>query len=137
MNHAANDLVDETPILQRRVARANFLVGPREQTLRSELLQGQQAGAVAIVDVVVVVGNGVSNIGDLRLETRLFPIEKSFTQIAQAPRIARRAVFQDALAGLEHQVEAGKVRVPRFQFINDTQRLEVVLESAVVAHAGI
>jgi hypothetical protein len=46
-------------------------------------------------------------------------------------------VFEDALARFEGQVEALELGVFLFQFIHHAQRLQVVLEAAVLLHAGV
>jgi hypothetical protein len=71
VDHPPHGLVDhpalarspETPGARRRM--------PGEQRHRFELRDVEQAGAQAVVDVVVVVGDLVGQIGDLRFERRL------------------------------------------------------------------
>ena len=86
---------------------------------------------------MVVVGDGISDVRNLRLEPGLAALEKALADLAEFSCIARRAVLQDALAGLEHQVQPRELGVLRFEFVDDTQRLQVVLEAAVITHAGV
>jgi len=46
-------------------------------------------------------------------------------------------MFEDALPGLEHQVEAWEVGVLGLKLINDTQGLQIVFESTEVTHASV
>ena len=84
---------------------------------------------------MIVIGDLVGEIRELRLETGLLPLEKAFADIAQFARFRNRAVLEDALAALEGEVQAGELRIALLEFIDRAQRLQVVLEAAVLAHA--
>jgi hypothetical protein len=86
---------------------------------------------------VVVVGDLVGQVGDLRLQRRLLLVEKALADVAELFGIAERAVLEDALARLEGEVEPVEFGVAFFQQIDHAQRLQVVLEAAVLAHAGV
>jgi hypothetical protein len=105
--------------------------------LYAQLLEFQQAGSESIVHIVIVVGDCVSDIHKLRFEPGLPAIQKSFTQLAKFARIASRAMFENALTRFVSEIQAGKIRVLRFEVVDDTQRLKVVLESTMVSHARI
>ena len=66
----------------------------------------EQAGAQAVVDVVVVVGDLVGEIGDLRFERRPPLLEEALADLAQLARVRHRAVLEDAFASFERQIEA-------------------------------
>ena len=68
---------------------------------------------------------------------RVARVQKSLANVTQFACIRCRTVFEDALAGFEHQVQAGKLRVLCLQFIDHAQRLQIVFETAEIAHAGI
>src|SRR5258705_776336 len=51
--------------------------------------------------------------------------------------VVQRTVLEDSYAAVEGEMQPGQVRVAFFEFIDDAQRLQVVLESAVVAHARV
>ena len=93
--------------------------------------QVDQLRADAIIDIMVVVGDLVGEIGDLRLEPRLLALEEALAQLAQLARIAHRAVLEDSLAALEGEIEAAELRVVLLELIHHAQRLQVVLEAAV------
>ena len=108
----------------------------RPRLLR-ELHGRQQAGADTVVDVVVVVRDRVGQIGELGFQTRLLPCKEAFADFAQLFCVPRGTMLEDTLAGFEHQVQAGEVGVLGLQVVDDAQRLQIVLEAAVVAHAGV
>ena len=70
---------------------------------------------------MIVVGDSVGDVGDLRLESRLGSLDKPAADIAKIPGVFDRAVFEDALAGFEHQVEPGKIGVLGFETIDNAQ----------------
>ncbi len=94
-----------------------------------------QPGADPVVHVVVVVGDGVGEVRELRLERRLPPLEEAQAELAELPRIGRGAVLEDALASLEREVEPRELRVALLELVHHAQRLQVVLEAAELAHA--
>ncbi len=69
-----------------------------------------QAGAQAVVDVVVVVGDLVGEVRDLRLEARLPALEETLAQLAELARVVERAVLEDALARLKGEIQPGETR---------------------------
>jgi len=101
----------------------------------AQLLDRDQAGADAVVDVVVVVGDRVGQVGELCLERRLAALEEPGAEFAELPRVGRGAMLEDALARLERQVEPGELRIALLELVHDAQRLQVVLEPAELAHA--
>ena len=70
-------------------------------------------------------------------EARPPPLDQPLPGLAELARILQRAMLEDALASLEAQVEAVKCRIALFQQVDDTQRLQVVLESAMRFHAVV
>jgi hypothetical protein len=111
-----------------------------------QLLQRQQAGSHAVVDVVRVVGDLVGEVAQLRFQGRLGMVEKSMRHTAGIDRldlagVGGRAVLEDALTRLEAQVETVPGRVALLQMVHHAQALKVVLEAtpfaAVPAHAVV
>src|SRR5580704_6996927 len=135
IDHAPQDLVDQPPSGECRVLAAHHLVIPGEERNLCELLHRHEAGANAVVDVVIVIGNLVREISELRLESRLRAPQKPLAQLPELPRIRGGAMFQDPLAALEGEVEAVEFGVLLLQLIDDPERLQVVLEAAEIAHA--
>ena len=86
-----------------------------------QVVQVQQAGLEAVIDVVGVVGDLVGQVSKLRLESRLTTLEESLAQVTECPGISLRAMLQDALARLEAEVETGEGRVFLFEFVHDAQ----------------
>ena len=52
-------------------------------------------------------------------------------------RIVERTVLEDALSRFERQVEPVEAAVAFLEQVDDAQRLQVVLEAAVLAHAFV
>ncbi len=102
-----------------------------------ELLQRDQSGTQAIVDVMVVVADLVGQIAQLRLDGGLRPLDEAPPEIAQLMRLLRRAVLEDAFARFVGEVEAVECAIALLQQINGAQALQIVLEAAVIPHAGI
>src|SRR6202034_1918467 len=100
-----------------------------------ELLHRDEAGANAVIDVVVVVGDLVREISELRLESWLRAPQKPLAQLPELARVRGRTMLQDSLAALEREVEAVEFGVLLLELIDDSQRLQVVFEAAEIAHA--
>src|SRR6266403_1204822 len=83
---------------------------------------------------MVVVGDLVGEIRDLRLQARLPAQQKSLRHGSQLARVVRRAVLQNALARLEAKVQTIERAIALFQFIDDPERLKVVLEATELPH---
>jgi hypothetical protein len=101
----------------------------------AQLVDRDEPGADPVVHVVVVVGDRIGEVGELRLERGLASLEEALSQLAEAACVGGRAVLEDALAGLEGQVEPGELRVALLELVHHPQRLQVVLEAAELAHA--
>ena len=95
-----------------------------------------------------VVGNFIGQVAKLCLHARLAAIQESAAHAAKPIRIHRlgcfdhhgvagRAMFENALASLEGQIETVEIRVTLFQHIDNTQTLQVVLEPAIGGHATV
>ena len=137
IDHATHDFVDQASLLQLRVLLAHRLVLAADHFQLTQLVDRDQAGADAVVDVVIVVGDGIGEVRELRLERRLASLQESLADVAQLARVGRRAVLEDAFANLEGQVQAGKLGIALFQFVDHAQRLQVVLEATEFAHAFV
>ncbi|KAG1247975.1 hypothetical protein G6F65_019876 [Rhizopus arrhizus] len=106
-----------------------------------QLFQRDQARAQAVVDVVVVVGHLVGQVGQLRFQRRLRAVQEAFAHVAQLARMRGRAMLQDAFARFEAQVQAVEVRIAFLQLVDHAQALQIVLKAPglgrQLAHAGV
>ena len=84
---------------------------------------------------MVVIGNFIGQIGELRLEARLLAVDEALPDIAEFAGLGQRAVLENALAALECEVQAREGGIALLELIDHAQRLQVVLEAAVLAHA--
>jgi hypothetical protein len=80
-DHATNDLVDQAPIFEFRIARMNFQVLGFEERLLPELIERQQAGPETVVHVMIVVSDRIRDICYLCFEARLLALEKTFADV--------------------------------------------------------
>ena len=101
------------------------------------MLDGDQSGSDAVLDVVIVVGDFVGEICELGFESRLMTVDEAFTQFAEQKRIVVRAMLQYSLTAFEAQVEPVEFRVVFLEHVDYPQRLQIVLEAAEIHHAFI
>ena len=90
----------------------------REQPGCLQLLYGNEAGAQTVVHVVIVIGDLVGKVGDLRLQARLVFFQKALAKFAQFRRMLGRTMFEYAFARFEGQVQARKRGVLFLQHIH-------------------
>ena len=148
--HESNRFIQQTPGLrgvgQPSVRRKRLLAKSFKQWHLLQLIQGNQAGANTIVNVVGVVGNFVCHIAQLRLQAGLRPIQEALPNSAatigirqltsfQRDRIFARTVFEYPFPRLKTQVQAVKIRVTLLQMIDHPQALQVVLKATELDHA--
>ena len=101
VDHAAHDLMHRraAPAAADRLRAPLAVARTRRTSHRS--VERDQAGAQAVVDVVVVVGDLIGEIRQLRLETGLRAVDEALADVAELTRLGQRAVLENALAGLE------------------------------------
>ena len=68
-------------------SRSTSLKLPPHQRHLGDLLERDQAGANAVVDIVIVVGNFIGEIRQLRLEAGLAPLQEALAHIAELARL--------------------------------------------------
>ncbi len=135
IDHAADDFVDQPPLAEVGIFGGHDVELAAEEAGLAQLIEADQLRPDAVVDVVVVVGDLVGHIGDLRLEAGLGALQETLAEVAQLPRRPRGAMLEDALAALERQVEAGEFGIALLQLIHHPQGLQVVLEPTIRSHA--
>ncbi len=87
VDHAAYDLVDDASIREIRPLVHDLLVGLPEALNALEIGEIHEPCAQAVVHVVIVVGDLVGDVRDLRLESRLAAVQESLTQLAELRRV--------------------------------------------------
>jgi hypothetical protein len=97
------------------------VVLPAEQTHVQQLGDFDHPGADAVIDIVVVIGDFIGQVGNLGFEAGLLPVEEPLADIAEFAGIAHRAMLEDSFAALERQVEAWKFGVAFFELIDHPQ----------------
>ena len=140
----AHELVDQPRCLDPRVAVAHAREYRPDERHLAQVVDAEQTGAHAVVDVVIVVGDVVGERGDLRLGAgvrREFQVVAADV-LADRPRqrpagaLAReRAVVLDhALQRFPGQVQAVELGVTLLQLGDHAQTLRVVVEAAERLH---
>ena len=112
-----------------------------------KLGEGEEARAIAVVDVVIVVGNVVGESGGLCLDRWIgVKLEVLLGAIAEdrlgnwlriLPAEQRTVMLDQSFERLEGQVEAVEARIFPFELGHHAQRLGVVIEAALPGHRGI
>ena len=92
-----------------------------KQRHRCELRNLEQTGSQTVIDVVVVVGDLIGQVGDLCLEAGLPLQQESLTQLSKLSGIFGRTVFEDPFARLERQIESVERGIPLLEFVDDAQ----------------
>ena len=137
VDHAPDRFVNQAAVQKGRILGFDRIKMPREYPHRRQLLDRYQARTQSVVDVMIVVGDFVGQIGNLRFQRGpLFP-DEAFADFPQLLRVFEGAVLQDSFTGLETQIQPFEGGIALLQHIDDTQRLQVVLEAAVVFHAFV
>ena len=111
-------------------AAQGVVVRLAEERHLADLLDREHARAEPVVHVVVVVGDLVHVVDELRLERRRLPRRV----LRRRRRVRVGAVLDDPLAHLPGEVEPRELGIAPLQHLEDPQRLAVVLEAAVVPH---
>jgi len=121
VDHATDDLVDQPAFAEPGIARNHRFVLPAKQTHLAQIAHADELCAQAVVDIVVVVGDLIGKVGDLRLEPRLAPVDESLAELAKLAGVAQRTVLENALAAFESQVQPGKLCIALFELIDYAQ----------------
>src|SRR6185436_1668522 len=137
VDHASDRFMNQAAVQKYRILFFDDLQMPRENPHGTKLLDGDKTRAQAVVDIVIVIGNFVGQVCDLRLERgSLFP-DKAFAERAEFLRVLDGAMLQDAFARFETQIQSFESRVALLQHIHDAQGLSIVLDSSLLLHAFV
>ena len=103
----------------------------------ANLLKGEQAGLIAVVEIGCVVRDFVGQIDELRLQRRAL-IEQIFRQLGKLfDRVIVR-VLDDAFAYFESKVEPAEGGIAQLKVFDDAQGMQVMVEEkSVLAHDGV
>ena len=135
VDHTAQDLEYQATAREIRICGRHVTVVLQEQRHLEQLLHGNEACAYAVVHIVIVIGNLVGEIRQLRLQAGLSPLNEALAQLAELNCIVVRTVFENPFAAFEAEVQTVEVRIVFLEFIDDAQRLQVVFETAEIHHA--
>src|SRR5258708_24066468 len=96
----------------------------------ADLLHRDHPRGEAVVDVVVVVGDLVHEVDELRLQRGRFALRV----LRGCAGVAVRLVLDDPLPDLPGEVQPRELRVALLEHFQDAQGLPVVLEAPVIGH---
>ena len=86
---------------------------------------------------MVVVCDLVCNIRDLSFQGWTSSGQKTFADVTELSSVSLRAVFQNALARLEGEIQAVERGIALLEMIDHSQALKIVLEAAIRLHTFI
>ena len=92
-DHAPHGFMYQPSLVDSWMFAAHLFHVARKNRDPGELLDRQQSGPQAIVDVMVVVRNLIGQIRELRFERRSLPFHEALADIAEQARILQRAVL--------------------------------------------
>ena len=90
----------------------------------------KQTGIKSVVEIVAVVGDFISEIGNLRFERGVFGDET----FPLAGMVVSGLMFREAFQNFPRKIQAGKAGILFLQFLDDAETVEIVLKSAVAFH---
>jgi hypothetical protein len=108
-----------------------------EQLATAKLFKIQQPRAQAVVDVMIVIGDLIGNVGDLRLQAWLPLFQEAGAQVTQLSRVASRAMLEYAFACLVHEIQTREQGILLFKLIDDPEGLEIVFKATILLHAFV
>src|SRR5690349_25064633 len=100
----------------------------RENAHVTQLFYLYKPRANSVVDIVIVVGDGIGQVCELRFEPWLGAIQESFAHVAEQARVLRGTMLEHTFPAFEREIQAGELGVALFELVDDSQGLEVVLE---------
>ena len=136
VDHSAHCLIHLQPFGSLGVEPVDLFEMDIEQFKLPQARHIKHASTVAVIDIMVVVGDLVSQIADLCLQRRLL-IQAVLLQVVVLRGVVQRMVFNDPLTRLVAQVQPGKSGIFVLQLLHHAQRLAIVFEAAVGFHQRI
>ena len=145
-NQAARSLVERPRAVEAGIGRLHLGERPAGKRHLGKLGEGEHACAVAVIDVVIVVGDVVGKRRKLRFD-RSIRVEREILLGAMAedglrhrpPRSCgqRAVMLHQPLQGLPGEVEPVEARVFSLKLGDHAQGLGVVVEAAFIPHGGV
>ena len=105
------------------------------------MIKRNQAGANAIINVMIVISNLVSEITYLRFQRRLRTVKESFAKLTQSTRFVQGAMLDDTFTSFKTKIKPVKRSVALLKLVNNTllfEHVAALAEMMVVAErAGV
>src|SRR5271170_2523872 len=103
----------------------------------ADILEFQNSGFEAVIDVRGKVRNLVGEVDQLRLQWRPL-VEKVLMQLRVLRGLVVAGVFDDALPNAESQVQSGMRGVSLLELLDDAQGVQIMVKAeAVLAHCAV
>jgi ribose transport system substrate-binding protein len=112
----------------RELAQHRIVTASKQGHARADLLQRENPGIHAVVEIGRQIGDLVGEIDQLCLE-RGPQAEEIFRQLRMLPRVVVARVLDDAFADAEREIEAAERSVAFLKPGHDAQRVEIVIEA--------
>ncbi len=107
---------------------------PKKQNFLTESGEIEKLGFEGIVKICGVVCNFIDPVDELRFEGRA-QIEKVFGQLRNFRGGIIVRMLDDPFTNFKREIQAGKIEVALFELFDDTERVQIVIETtAVRAH---
>ena len=133
-----HQLADQPIRRDLRIARKGSIPAAFDEGQGEQLIEAQQPGAQAIIDIVIVIGDIVRDRRDLRLQRGSFGQRQRKGGISLGQRPAgmphRAVVLGQPFQRFPCQIEPRPFRIRAFQRHQRAQRMAVVIESARARH---
>ena len=137
VDHAPDGFVDQSAPGQPRVGALHDLPVAEKDRHRIELFEGDQTRAQAVIDIVVVVGDFVGQVGKLGFEGGLVTLKETASDFAESFGVLVRAMLENAFPRFVQEIESVELGIAFFKHVDRAQRLQIVLEAAEILHAGV
>jgi len=101
------------------------------------LIDREQAGFVAVIEVGGVVANLIGEVNQLRFEWRT-QFKKILAEFGMIFRGVVVRVFDDAFTHFKRQIQSAESGIAEFEVFHDAERVQVVIEGkSVLAHGRV
>ena len=145
-DQAPRGLVERPRAVEAGIGRLHLGERPARKRHLGKLGEGEHAGAVAVIDVMIVVGDVVGERRKLRFD-RSISVEREILLGAMTenglrhrpPRVSgqRAVMLHQTLQGLPGEVEPVEARIFPLKLGDHAQGLGVVVEAPLLAHGGV
>jgi len=125
-----------TLFVQARITTADHQVSCLPQLDFSQFFQTDIARLESIINVMIIIGNLIGQIDNLRFERRS-PARIKCRFCQRTRLVVIRGMLDNSFAGLPTEIETIKIRIAVLKDVDYSQRLTVMLKSTVILHQSV